>query len=108
MPRFDGTGPFGQGSRTGREFGYCVTAERGFPVGRGRQGRNFAYDRGPDRGRGMGRRAGRSFGGYLFTPPQPQEHSKEHELALLKSALEELKKETETINNRISELEKEE
>lgn len=43
MPRRDGTGPLGQGGRTGRGFGYCDT---GTPYGRG-------FFQGARMGRGM-------------------------------------------------------
>lgn len=43
MPRFDGTGPNGEGSKTGRNQGYC----EGSVAYRGRGCRGF-------RGRGMG------------------------------------------------------
>ncbi|MDD4146648.1 MAG: DUF5320 domain-containing protein [Clostridia bacterium] len=55
MPGFDGTGPLGQGSRTGRGLGYC-TPGVGF-------GRGF--------GRGLGRGLRRGYGaGYGYGVPQ--------------------------------------
>lgn len=50
MPRFDGTGPLGQGPRTGRGFGYCSPGPTGKKPRRG-------LGRGP--GRGLGRGFGR-------------------------------------------------
>lgn len=47
MPRFDGTGPNGMGSKTGKGLGYCDTDDEN----------NVTYARGT--GRGMGRRMGR-------------------------------------------------
>ncbi|NIV97652.1 hypothetical protein GWN26_00245, partial [Candidatus Saccharibacteria bacterium] len=46
MPRFDGTGPQGQGPMTGRGMGRCADAQRP----------------GWGQGRGMGRGAGRGMG----------------------------------------------
>lgn len=58
MPGFDGTGPLGQGPRTGGGFGRC-NSEDFQPTGRA-MGRGF---RGGCRGgRGMGRGAGRGIG----------------------------------------------
>lgn len=82
MSGFNGTGPLGQGGRTGRGMGRCLPAEtiateegaegvqenqsfapenqvgmgRGFGMGRGRGGR------GAGMGRGCGRGCGRGFG----------------------------------------------
>lgn len=86
MPRGDGTGPLGQGKMTGRGFGNCIAY--GIPAligavaafGFGRRGGRF--------GRGFG--GGRSFAG---TP------SKEAELSVLKE-------EARSIQERISEIEK--
>lgn len=47
MPRRDGTGPQGKGSKTGRQMGSCPGAK---PMGYGRSG-------GRGKGRGMGRRS---------------------------------------------------
>jgi hypothetical protein len=65
MPRGDGTGPWGQGSMTGRGLGYCSGYERpGFMT----PGPGMGFGRGmgagwtPDRGMGMGRGGGMGFG----------------------------------------------
>lgn len=59
MPGFDGTGPRGEGPRTGRGLGKCKddelktnpqAPETDFPRGRG-----FGFGFGPGRGRGRGR-----------------------------------------------------
>lgn len=47
MPGFDGTGPLGQGPRTGRGLGYCAPG-LGF-------GRGYGLGRGRGLGRGLGR-----------------------------------------------------
>ncbi|HHY05570.1 MAG TPA: DUF5320 domain-containing protein [Clostridia bacterium] len=59
MPGFDGTGPLGQGPRTGRGLGYC-TPGLGFRRG---------YGRGFGRGLGRGRGYRRGFG-YGYGVPQ--------------------------------------
>jgi hypothetical protein len=56
MPFRDGTGPLGQGPRTGRGAGACA--------GQGGTGRFGG------RGLGMGRGLGRGFGGLGYTPDQ--------------------------------------
>ncbi len=74
MPRFNRTGPLGEGPMTGRRMGYCTGQElegsdRGFGTGAGRgagAGRGFGgvqgagFGRGPGLGRGAG--FGRGFG----------------------------------------------
>ncbi|MCY6485343.1 DUF5320 domain-containing protein [Clostridium aestuarii] len=66
MPRFDGTGPNGYGSKTGRGLGQCNTNEDKktyFGVGRSlRRGCEIARRY----GNGRGYRLGRGFG--IFTP----------------------------------------
>ncbi len=70
MPRGDGTGPLGQGPKTGRGMGPCGNASNaGFGVGQGQVGgrfsrfcnffrrRNGGFDQGGGRGnQGRGRR----------------------------------------------------
>jgi len=71
MPRFDGTGPMGEGPLTGGGRGNCNTAcpkpllkpipgiGRGFGQGRGfGRSRGFGQDRGFGRGRGFGQGRG--------------------------------------------------
>jgi Family of unknown function (DUF5320) len=76
MPRFDGTGPTGSGSMTGRGQGYCVTdnpgsvgrfVRLGSGLGRG-LGRGLGYGLGLalGRGAGFGRRGGRAGRGNGF------------------------------------------
>ncbi|MBN2052797.1 DUF5320 domain-containing protein [Candidatus Woesearchaeota archaeon] len=72
MPGYDGTGPRGEGSRTGRGMGYCrPTGGAGYaPRGAGRgsapygggRGRAFGGGRGAGFGRGMGFGRGLGFG----------------------------------------------
>lgn len=80
MPAFDGTGPAGQGARTGGGFGYCPPVgereNRGniiYGVGRGgiprAGGRGFVFGGGRAtwQGRGRGARGGR-FGRFVQAP----------------------------------------
>ena len=53
MPNFDGTGPDGEGPRTGRQMGNCQDAKRQGQEARPRRG---AANRGLGRGTGRGRR----------------------------------------------------
>ncbi|HQC52303.1 MAG TPA: DUF5320 domain-containing protein [Lentisphaeria bacterium] len=71
MPRGNGTGPLGQGAKTGRGAGFCAGfsapgfANAGFGCGRGRGlgfGRGAGFGRGFGGGQGFGRGAGRGFG----------------------------------------------
>jgi len=71
MPRGDGTGPLGQGSRTGRSLGYCsgynapgsMIPGPGLGLGRGRGGVP---------GRGGAFRRGGGLGGGRFNRPYPR------------------------------------
>ena len=109
MPGYDGTGPMGQGSRTGWGMGNCppeagqpampaMGRRGGYGMGRGMgQGRGFGRGRGRGMGPGMGRGYGRGFVMYQNNPYPPQ-ITKEQEI-------EYLKKESEAINTRINQLE---
>ena len=115
MPAFDGTGPLGQGPRTGGGFGYCPPTAGpyyGRPVvygvGRGGLprggGRGFAF--GGGRGRGRGRRFWRA---SPFTPayhpaPDPVQVSPEQEITWLKEQSQMLQDQLNQINARITEL----
>ena len=77
MPKFDGTGPLGQGPRTGRGFGPC---SGGMGYGRGFGG-GF--------GMGYGRR-------QLFT--------KKEEKEVLEDELKDLEDEMQAVKERLSEL----
>ncbi len=87
MPFGDGTGPMGQGPRTGRGFGYCS----GHP--------HFGC-MGP-RGRGFGRGWRRGWG-FPYSQQLPTE---KEEKEMLQDDLEALKEETTAIEERIKELE---
>jgi hypothetical protein len=119
MPRGDGTGPMGMGPMTGRAMGYCAGysapgymnpagfgfAGRGFGfAGRGRGNRNMFYATGMP---GWMRAGSYPGYGYPAVPAAPQ-YSKENEVQFLKSQAEYLRTTLEDINNRLSELEKQE
>lgn len=68
MPRFDGTGPRGQGPMTGWGRGVCNTGEAYYEPSPSRQTGNWAQAYGPISGRGFGSPRGRRFGrGSGFT-----------------------------------------
>lgn len=105
MPRGDGTGPMGLGPMTGRAAGYCA----GYPVAGfmnpyvGRPGLGFGY--------------GRAYwpaNSYPVTPPpiaygggfyQPPVEPKQ-EMEMLAEEAKALKEQLDSINKRITELEK--
>ena len=66
MPRGDGTGPWGQGSRTGRGLGYCSGySTPGYTKGPGMGlARGYGRGRGTTVGRGLAWRRGRGGGGF--------------------------------------------
>ena len=101
MPGFDGTGPMGAGSMTGRGLGNCNPAGSRMRPGTGR-GMGLGFRRGF--GSGMGRGFGR---GMNFNPnynmPAYQMNSSD-ELNMLKAEAEALKQDMESINMRIKEL----
>jgi len=119
MPRGDRTGPGGLGPMTGRAAGYCAGySVPGYmnPSG-GRLGLGFGYGRGF--GRGMGRGYGRAYwpissypvsppsvaygGGFYQTPVEPKQ-----EMEMLTEDAKALKGQLDSINKRITELEKSE
>lgn len=115
MPGFDGTGPMGQGPRTGRGMGYCppgppryVNPPRFFG------GMGLAWRRGRGRGFGPGRGGlgGPGWGYRPFYPGavlDPQYGYNpgpgiEDELAYLQDQAGMLKKDLDAINSRIEEI----
>lgn len=114
MPRGDGTGPSGMGSKTGRAAGYCAGYDRpGFAnslPGRG-------YGRGL--GRGIGGRGGFGWRNRFFTtglpgrqrvvgnvtPAQPMDSPQEK--IILQERVEALQAELEAIKNRLAQIEPE-
>jgi hypothetical protein len=85
MPRFDGTGPTGQGPLTGKGMGNCPGASSD-----SRKGMGF--------GRGFGRGFCRGFGWRNF-------FTKKEESEMLKDEKEALEEELKAIKERLSELE---
>ena len=119
MPRGDGTSPGGLGPMTGRAAGYCAGySAPGYmnPYG-GRLGLGFGY--GGGFGRGMGRGYGRAYwpansypaspspvaygGGFYQNPVEPKQ-----EMEMLTEDAKTLKRQLDSINKRITELEKSE
>ena len=121
MPRGDGTGPGGLGPMTGRGAGYCAGySVPGYmnPSG-GRLGLGFGRGYGRGFGRGMGRGYGRAYwpansypvspppvaygGGFYQAPIEPKQ-----EMEMLAEDAKVLKEQLDSINKRITELEKSE
>jgi len=101
MPGFDGTGPMGAGSMTGRGLGNCISAGSRIRPGTGR-GMGLGFRRGF--GRGMGRGFGRGMNSIPnYNMPAYQMNSAD-ELNMLKAEAEALKQDMESINMRIKEL----
>ena len=101
MPRGDGTGPAGMGSRTGRGMGYCA----GYPTP-GFMNPGFG-GRGGGLGRGMGWR--RFAGANQYPPTQPmyfKPMEANDEKKMLSQDLKALEEEMKAIKNRLGELEK--
>ena len=107
MPRLDRSGPMGAGSMTGGRRGLCgcVGGSADMPVYGGGYGRGFR--RGYGRGRGYG------FGPAYGAVPYPQTYgsrypvSKTDEMEILRADAEAMRQALESIQHRITELEKE-
>ena len=108
MPRGNGTGPFGQGPRTGRGAGFCAGFDKpGFVSGGQGRGQGQGMGRGMGRGfRGKGRglmRGNRFFDGLgsrFFG-----EDASASEIEMLKAQAESLEAASEEIKERIAALE---
>ncbi len=131
MPGFNGTGPAGMGSMTGRGQGFCNPSrtaygstpilrpgyrsygyEQGFDQGRGfRGGFGPGFGQGRGYGRGLGWRGvfpptGRGYGPAYYAPYEsPYAMKPEDEVNILKGEADAVKKELDAINKRIKELE---
>ena len=99
MPAKDGTGPTGQGPKTGRQMGNCEDAT---PLGRS-LGRGLGpCGRGLALGRGLGRGMGRRFGNRTT---EPINLSKKNEKKILEAELNEIALEKQEIEKRLKEME---
>jgi len=100
MPRGDGTGPSGQGPRTGRGMGYCA----GYPTP------GFMNPGLGGRGRGLGRGMGwRRYAAPQYGPAQPmyfQPMSQTDEKKMLSDERKALEEEMKAIKTRLEELNK--
>ncbi len=127
MPGFDGTGPVGTGSMTGRGQGFCNPSrtaygptpvlrpgyrEYGYGQGFGRgfgQGRSFRGGFGPGFGRGRGYGGGFELPGANLSMGRRYGGSytmnSESEINILKGEADTVKKELDAINKRIEDLE---
>ena len=115
MPGFDGRGPEGMGSGTGRRMGYCFGGTgrgagwNGFGHGRGAGGFNRGMGRGAGFGAGHRRGFGRSmypspadyYGAYRYEDVYPRED----EMDMLKKEASFMEERLGEIKNRISEIE---
>ena len=121
MPRGNGTGPWGQGSKTGRGLGYCTGySTPGYAKGPGMGlARGFGRGRGATYGRGLAwQRGGGGFGGYgglqspiydprLFAPPiYTPPATPEDQVKILKQEKEYLESEVKNITNALEEISK--
>ena len=94
MPGGDGTGPYGQGPKTGRGFGFCSGNDTaGYNVPSAGSGRRAGRARG--RGRGMGGRFGHGYGRFYggIHPEISRETMLEIEARILKDQLASIEKE---------------
>ncbi len=96
MPGFNGTGPNGRGSMTGRGMGRCNDGGNRAP---GFAGRGLGRGAGRGLGRGAGQGLGRGFG-YNTNVPSDKES--------LKNIAKDLKSDLDYVNNKLKETESEE
>jgi len=99
MPRFDGTGPAGQGPGTGWGMGPCGAGRRRGYGGRYGRGYGAGWGFGGGRGRGFG---WGGFGNYYSAPAL----TKKEETEFLSDEAGMLEKELKDIKTRLSELKK--
>jgi len=85
MPRFDGTGPMGQGPRTGRGMGPC--------------GGGLGYGRGRGFGRGLGCKRFWDYSGDYARPITKKEESE-----MLKDEVSALEDELKAVKERLAEI----
>jgi len=113
MPGFDRSGPMGVGPMSGGRRGLCspVNSDIRTPfIGRNKYGRGmgfgYGFRGGFGFGRGFRRGFGRGFGGYPpeYGPTDPADPTSE--IDFLKAEADSMKAALDTINRRITELEK--
>ncbi|MCP3954626.1 MAG: DUF5320 domain-containing protein [Desulfobacterales bacterium] len=109
MPGFDQSGPMGAGPMTGGVRGRCGTAVPkygGTRSGAAAIGRGLGNRYGARGGRGTGRRMFRGYGNRFAAAPPATVGNPADELDLIHTEAGQLKVTLETINNRITEMEK--
>lgn len=105
MPRFNRTGPDGQGPMTGRRLGLC-TGNVNFETMNPFWGRGLRHAGGYGEGIGMGRGRGRGRGLFRNHPVYTnQSDHKEDEIQLLKNHARYFEKALKEIQDRINEIE---
>lgn len=118
MPKGDRTGPSGQGSRTGREFGFCrgynspgykrgpeeMAGRRFGREGGGRRQRNQARNIGSGRGMGMGFGHGRNPGKHMDDFTESPWLSPKDEISLLEIQADYLEQKKKIIEKRLNDL----
>jgi len=110
MPRFDRTGPWGEGPLTGGGFGYCNSASMEYRRPRtsgagGGMGRGSSRNRG--RSRGYGRPGGARTGWNGAPNDRPFAMGPRDELHVLRGEARAARRDLDAINKRIRELESE-
>ena len=111
MPGLDRSGPMGAGPMTGGRRGICGRA--GVAINQPAYGSGYGYGRGMGFRRGYGRGRGHGFGPAYSGVPYPQAYgttgdpaSKTNEMALLRADADAMRQSLESIQHRITELEK--
>ena len=107
MPRGDGRGPNGMGPMTGRRLGYCAGYESpGFTKGEPRG--VYGFGRGFGRGFGGGHRRGFGYNGFSNNYYPAAQYSQFDEEKYLELEIDTLKKDLKAMENRLTELKKDE
>lgn len=102
----DGTGPLGQGPRTGRGAGYCAGFDMsGYANPRFGRGLRVGFGRGlgAGRGRGLGLRQAPIYS-QVVEPTKGQKQALENDLTIIEQGKKALEQEMESIKKRLEEL----